>query len=82
MNLERKEDRLPLARRMAELREQHRRTQQECANALGVAQNTYAQMETGDIRFRRRDLIALAFLYEVRPLDAFPGFFGAESVAA
>jgi transcriptional regulator with XRE-family HTH domain len=74
MDLTRKENRESLGRRMAELREEHRRTQQECADALGVAQNTYAQMESGVIRFRRRDLVTLAVLYGLRLEKAFPSF--------
>ena len=74
MDLTRKETRLFLARRMAELRTRAGLTQQDCADALGVAQNTYAQMETGDIRFRRRDLVTLAVLYGMPMGEAFPEF--------
>lgn len=74
MDLTRKEDRVALGFRMAELREQYDRTQQECADALGVAQNTYAQMESGVIRFRRRDLVTLAVLYGMKLERAFPSF--------
>lgn len=76
MDLSRKRHRLPLARRMAELRAEHGLTQQQCADALGVAQNTYAEMETGHIRFRRRDLVTLAVLYGLPLEEAFPSFFG------
>jgi transcriptional regulator with XRE-family HTH domain len=82
MDLTRKEDRLPLARRMEELRLGHRHTQQECADALGVGQSTYAQMESGDIRFRRRDLVTLSVLYGMDPEEAFPDFFAERSAAA
>lgn len=74
MDLTRKEDRVALGSRMAELREEYDRTQQECADALGVAQNTYAQMESGTIRFRRRDLVTLAVLYGLKLEKAFPSF--------
>jgi transcriptional regulator with XRE-family HTH domain len=75
MDLRRKEDRMPLARRMEQLRNTRRLTQQECADALGVGQSTYAQMESGEIRFRRRDLVTLAVLYGLTLDDAFPDFF-------
>ena len=77
MDLSRKESRLPLARRMAELRATLGRTQQECADALGVSQPTYAGMEAGEIRFRRRDLVTLAVLYGLALEVAFPAFFRA-----
>lgn len=48
LNLACKDERLPLACRMAELREQHGRIQQECAGALGVGQSTYSGMEAGE----------------------------------
>jgi transcriptional regulator with XRE-family HTH domain len=66
---------------MAELRAEHGLTQQQCADALGVAQNTYAEMETGRIRFRRRDLVTLAVLYGLPLEEAFPSFFGAGRAA-
>lgn len=75
MDLTRKEDRLVIARRMAELRAEHGRTQVECADALGVAQPTYAGMEAGNGRIRKRDLVTLAWLYGLRPAKAFPEFF-------
>lgn len=74
MDLMRKEDRVALGSRMAELREEYNRTQRECADALGIAQNTYAQMESGVIRFRRRDLVTLAVLYGLKLERAFPSF--------
>lgn len=81
MDLSRKEDRAPIARRMAELRAEHGVTQQACADALGIQQNTYSEMESGHTRFRRRDLVTLAVLYGIEPEDAFPAFFGAEVAA-
>lgn len=81
MDLTRKEDRIPIARRMAELRARHDRTQAECAEALGVRQNTYSDMESGKIRIRRRDLVTLAVLYGMDPEDAFPSLDG-EGAAA
>lgn len=80
MDLARKQDRLVLAARMSELRSEHGRTQAECAAALGVGQPTYAEMESGKIRFRRRDLVTLAVLYGMDPEDAFPAFFDPEKV--
>lgn len=82
MDLTRKVDRAPIARRMAELREQHGATQQACADALGLAQNTYAEMEANEIRMRRRDLVTLAVLYQMEPADAFPAFFNSGRKAA
>jgi transcriptional regulator with XRE-family HTH domain len=76
MDLTRKADRTQLGARMHELRTEYGLTQQECADALGVAQNTYAQMESGAIRFRRRDLVTLAVLYGLSLEDAFPMFGG------
>jgi transcriptional regulator with XRE-family HTH domain len=76
MDLTRKKYRLPIARRMAALRAEHGRTQVECATALGLAQPTYAEMESGVGRIRRRDLVTLAHLYGIPPEDAFPAFFG------
>lgn len=80
MDLSSKKDRLPVARRMAELRAEHGKTQTECAAALGVAQPTYAEMESGVGRFRRRDLVTLAVLYGMTLEAAFPSF--AEPVEA
>lgn len=74
MDLTRKENRVQLGGRMAELRETYGKTQQDAADALGVAQNTYAQMESGAIRFRRRDLVTLAVLYGMPLGRAFPAF--------
>ena len=81
MDLSRKEQRLPLARRMAELRTAHGLTQRQCADALGVTQSTYAEMEAGRIRFRRRDLVTLAVLYGLPLEEAFPSFFEADKMA-
>lgn len=82
MDLARKQDRLGLMARMAELRAEHGRTQAECAAALGVGQPTYAEMESGRIRFRRRDLVTLAVLYGLDPEEAFPEFFASDKVGA
>lgn len=81
MDLTRKEDRAVLGERMHELRSIHRTTQQQCADALGVAQNTYAQMESGEIRFRRRDLVTLAVMYGLPQDEAFPSFFTERAAA-
>lgn len=81
MDLSCERQRLPLARRMAELRAEHGLTQQQCADALGVTQSTYAEMEAGRIRFRRRDLVTLAVLYGLPLEEAFPSFFGTGKVA-
>lgn len=69
---------MPFAQRMYDLRAKHGFTQQECADALGVRQNTYSEMEAGAIRFRRRDLVTLAVLYGMDPEDAFPQLSEAE----
>lgn len=67
-----------LGERMAELRAKYRHTQIECAAALGVAQSTYADMESGRGRIRRRDLVTIAALYGLTLGEAFPA---AEQVA-
>ena len=82
MDLTRKADRLPLAVRMRELRTTHKVTQQQAADALGIAQNTYHAMESGGCAFRRRDLVTLAVLYGMAPEAAFPSFFSHEKQAA
>lgn len=82
MDLSRKQNRLPLGARMKELREAHGYTQTQCGDALGIAWNTYAQMESGACRFRRRDLVTLAVLYGLAPEEAFPSFFVGKPVAA
>lgn len=82
MDLSSKNDRIPIGRRMAELRAEHGKTQTECAETLGVAQPTYAEMESGVGRFRSRDLIALAWMYGMEPKDAFPSFFSEPVEAA
>lgn len=74
METKRKDDRAELGRRMADLRREHGKTQQECADALGVAQPTYAEMEGGQGRVRRRDLVTLSVLYGIALDDAFPSF--------
>jgi transcriptional regulator with XRE-family HTH domain len=61
------------ADRMRLLRAQYGATQQQCATALGIAQPSYAAMEAGKVRVRRRDMVALAVLYGVDPVVAFPG---------
>lgn len=67
-------DRKTVRARMRALREERGLTQQQCADALGVAQNTYAEMELGTGRVRPRDLLALSVMYGLTPTDAFPGF--------
>jgi DNA-binding XRE family transcriptional regulator len=57
---------------MRELRSMTGATQQECADALGITQASYQQMEVNEIRFRRRDLVTLAALYKLDLEDAFP----------
>lgn len=74
MDLSRKENQQAAAVRMRELRKHFRHTQQECADALGVSQASYADMERGESRIRRRDLVTLAVLYGVNPETGFPGF--------
>lgn len=61
-----------IARRMAELRAEHGKSQEECARALGIRQNAYSYLERGETRPRRRDLVTLAVLYGMDPEDAFP----------
>jgi len=78
VDLSSKESRISIGRRMACLRAEHGKTQVECAEALGVAQPTYAEMESGVGRIRRRDLVTLAVLYGTDIDTAFPAF--AESV--
>lgn len=72
MGKKRKDIRSELAGRMAELRATHGKTQQQCADALGIAQNSYAELEGGRTRPRRRDLVTLAVLYGLAVDDAFP----------
>ena len=72
MDLSRKENQEAAAARMRDLRKHFRHTQQECADALGVAQATYADMEGGRSLIRRRDLVTLAVLYGIAPETAFP----------
>lgn len=82
MDLTRKENRERAASRMVELRRQYGRTQQACADALGIAQNSYAEMEAGKLRIRRRDLVTLAVFYGLPLEDAFPDFFVRRDAAA
>lgn len=79
MSTKGKNDRSPITQRMRELREAHGRTQQECAEALGVAQPTYAEMEHDKGRVRRRDLVTLAVLYGMPLEEAFPTFEQADA---
>lgn len=81
MDLSRKEDRMPVTRRMKELRARHGFTQAECAQALGIRQNTYSEMESGKTRLRRRDLVTLSVLFEMEPTEAFPVLEGEEAAA-
>lgn len=74
MTRTRKNDWQGIAKRMAELRQQHRRSQQEAAAALGIAQTSYSDMERGMLRIRRRDLVTLAEYYGVPLEEAFPSF--------
>lgn len=66
-------DRQPFADRMRELREGAGKGQRECADALGVSQSAYCDMENNNIAFRRRDLVTLAALYGMSLKKAFPG---------
>lgn len=61
------------ADRMRELREARGLTQQQCADALGIGQSSYAEMEGGLTRARRRDLVTLSVLYGLELAEAFPG---------
>lgn len=62
-----------LAVRLQELRRIYRHTQQECADALGISQPSYAEMERGETRIRRRDMVTIATLYGLTLEVAFPG---------
>jgi transcriptional regulator with XRE-family HTH domain len=73
MDLAHKDNQQAAAARMRELRLHFRHTQQECADALGLTQESYAAMEGGNTRIRRRDLVTLSVLYGVAPEAAFPG---------
>ena len=72
MDLTRKENRARVARRMVELRQLYNKTQQECADALGIGQSSYSEMEAGQLRIRRRDLVTLAVFYGLSLEEAFP----------
>ena len=78
MDIARKEGQERAAARLKELRARHRHTQQECADALGLEQPSYADMEGGRSRIRRRDLVTIADLYGIAKHEAFPEFFDAE----
>lgn len=67
------QDRQRFADRMRELREEAGKGQQECADALGVTQPVYSEMENNQQSFRRRDLVTLAALYKMPLTKAFPG---------
>lgn len=73
MDLASKENQQAAAARMRELRQHFRHTLQECADALGVATASYSDMERGESRIRRRDLVTLSVLYGIAPEQAFPG---------
>lgn len=73
MDLARKENQEAAATRMAELRGHFRHTQQECADALGIGQSSYAEMEAGNSRIRRRDMVTIAVHYGLPLSEAFPG---------
>jgi transcriptional regulator with XRE-family HTH domain len=60
------------AARLVELRERFERTQQECADALGIGQPSYARMESGLTPLRRRDMVTLSVLYGLDVAEAFP----------
>lgn len=68
--------------RMVELRTNAEKTQTQCANALGVAQNTYAEMESGECPVRRRDLVTLSVLYGLNLRQAFPSYLEPMSLAS
>lgn len=52
-------------RRMRDLREDHDKTQQQIAQALGTSQTMYARYERGASELPVRHLIRLAELYRV-----------------
>lgn len=60
------------ASRLVELRERHGLTQQDCADALGIGQPSYAKMESGQTPLRRRDRVTLAVRYGLGLSVAFP----------
>lgn len=72
MGPENKPAREQVASRLNELRATYRRTQQECADALGISQSSYAEMESGSTRVRRRDMVTLAVFYGIDLDQAFP----------
>lgn len=72
MDLNRKDVRARVARRMAEIRREHGRSQAECAEALGIGQPSYSDMEAGQLKIRRRDLVTLAVFYGLSLDEAFP----------
>lgn len=75
-------DPVVIGERLAEARRARRLTQQQAANALGVARTTVTAIEQGARRVRSSELLTLARLYErpvgdfVRPVrePAMPGF--------
>jgi transcriptional regulator with XRE-family HTH domain len=73
---------VPDASRLAELREAHGLTQQECADALGIGQPSYAKMESGQTPLRRRDRVTLAVRYGLSLSAAFPDAEAAAGRAA
>lgn len=79
--LETEEGRRIYAERMRFLRELHEwASQSTCAEALGLAQPTYFQMESNRQRIRRRDLVTLAAMYGLPLEEAFPAGLGASDV--
>ena len=78
----RKQNRSPLAARLCTLRAQFQRTQQECADALGIGQTSYARMEAGETPLRRRDKVTIAELYGIPLEEAFPADAEATGIGA
>ncbi len=70
------------AERMKFLREIHGESQQTCADALGIGQPAYWQMENNEQRIRRRDLVTLAHHYGLTLEEAFPVDLAAAGVLA
>lgn len=67
-----------LKQRMRELREARGLNQYQAAEGLGIAQSSYSDLEQGDTRIRRRDLLAFTAVVSTKPEEAFPNVFGPE----
>lgn len=71
-----------MSNRLLEHRKRKDMTQQQVADASGVSQSYYAQLENGTRQLNQRLMASLAKTFGVSPIDLLPGDSEIDRVAA